>query len=55
MTSKHASALVRSDLQGSIVEWDSGAEEFFGYSREKAMGQSLDLIVPEEFIVPLDP
>lgn len=46
---QHNSALVRSDLEGLIVEWDAGAEEFFGYSREEAVGESLDLIVPEEF------
>ena len=43
------SALVRSDPTGSIVEWDDGAEAFFGYTREEALGESLDLIVPEEF------
>lgn len=46
---KALSALVRSDRDGRIVEWDAGAEEFFGYSREEALGQSLDLIVPEEY------
>jgi nitric oxide dioxygenase len=43
------SALVRSDLEGLISEWDAGAEAFFGYTREEAIGESLDLIVPEEF------
>jgi len=42
-------ALVRSDTEGRIVEWDAGAEEFFGYSAMEALGESLDLIVPEEF------
>ena len=42
-------AIVRSDTDGTIVEWDAGAEEFFGYSRHEALGESLDLIVPEEF------
>lgn len=46
---KPESALVRSDLEGLIVEWDAGAEAFFGYSREEAIGKTLDLIVPEEF------
>ena len=49
MQGKQHSALVRSDLEGRIVEWDEGAEAFFGYSRDEAMGESLDLIVPEEF------
>lgn len=42
-------ALVRSDRDGKIVEWDEGAESFFGHTRLEALGQSLDLIVPEEF------
>ena len=42
-------AIVRSDIEGFIAEWDKGAEEFFGHSRSEALGQSLDLIVPEEF------
>jgi PAS domain S-box-containing protein len=46
---KNDFALVRSDIEGRIVEWDSGAEEFFGYSATEALGESLDLIVPEEF------
>lgn len=42
-------ALVRSDTDGNIVEWDAGAEEFFGYGKSEALGKSLDLIVPEEY------
>lgn len=42
------SALIRADLDGNIADWDAGAEKFFGYLREEALGQSLDLIVPEE-------
>lgn len=41
--------MVRSDLAGNIVEWDDGAEAFFGYTRDEAIGASLDLIVPPEF------
>ena len=46
---EHKSAIVRASLDGSIADWDEGAEEFFGYTRDEAIGQSLDLIVPEEF------
>ena len=49
MSIEHHGALVRSDLKGLIVDWDDGAEAFFGYTREEAVGESLDLIVPEEF------
>jgi len=41
-------AIIRSDIHGRIIEWDDGAEEFFGYSRAEAVGASLDIVVPEE-------
>ena len=46
---KNDFALVRSDVHGRIIEWDAGAEEYFGYGADEAVGESLDLIVPEEF------
>jgi len=46
---QHESALIRSDLLGNIADWDEGAEEFFGYTKAEAVGQSLDLVVPEAF------
>jgi PAS domain S-box-containing protein len=40
-------ALVFSDLEGTIRFWNAGAELVFGWSAQEAMGQSLDLIIPE--------
>ena len=40
--------IVLCDLQGLISYWSAGAEQLFGYSASAAVGQSLDLIVPEE-------
>ena len=40
-------AIMFSDARGIIRLWNAGAEEMFGYSAEEAMGQSLDLIIPE--------
>jgi len=42
-----ADALIYADAQGNIVRWNGAATEVFGYGREDAMGQSLDLIIPE--------
>jgi PAS domain S-box-containing protein len=36
------------DQDGNIQLWNSGAETIFGYTREEAIGKSLDLIVPEK-------
>jgi PAS domain S-box-containing protein len=40
-------AIVFADNEGRIRLWNSGAEAMFGYPAEEAMGQTLDLIVPE--------
>lgn len=40
-------AILISDLQGIIRYWNSGAEQMFGYTAADAVGQSLDLFIPE--------
>ena len=40
-------AIVASNGQGEIELWNPGAERIFGFSAEEAIGQSLDLIIPE--------
>jgi PAS domain S-box-containing protein len=41
-------AMLFADREGIIRLWNSGAETIFGYSAREALGQSLDLIVPEK-------
>ena len=40
-------AVIFSDREGVIQLWNAGAEAMFGYKAEEAVGQSLDIIVPE--------
>ena len=40
-------AVIFSDHDGVIRFWNRGAEAMFGYTAEEAVGQSLDLVVPE--------
>ncbi|MDD3836667.1 MAG: PAS domain S-box protein [Phenylobacterium sp.] len=40
-------AIVASDREGAIVFWNPGAERIFGFTAAEAIGQSLDLIIPE--------
>jgi PAS domain S-box-containing protein len=40
-------AILFADREGKIRLWNSGAETVFGYTAREALGQSLDLIVPE--------
>jgi PAS domain S-box-containing protein len=43
-----ADAIVATDRDGIIRHWNSGAERIFGHSAAEAIGQSLDLIIPEQ-------
>ena len=40
-------AIVAADREGTIVFWNPGAERIFGYASAAALGQSLDIIIPE--------
>lgn len=42
-----ADALVFSDCEGKIRIWNAAAEALFGFRASSAIGQSLDLIIPE--------
>jgi PAS domain S-box-containing protein len=42
-------AVIFADRHGVVRLWNRGAETMFGYSAVEALGQSLDLIIPERF------
>ena len=42
-----ADAVIFADTAGNIVLWNAAAVRLFGYSAAEALGQSLDLIIPE--------
>ncbi len=44
-----APAVIMTDTAGCIIYWTEEAQELFGYPKEFAMGQSLDLIVPVQY------
>jgi PAS domain S-box-containing protein len=41
-------AIVSDDLRGQIVSWNAGAERIFGYAAAEALGQPLEVLVPED-------
>jgi PAS domain S-box-containing protein len=45
--STHGDAIIASDGDGVIRFWNLGAERIFGYTGSDAVGQSLDIIIPE--------
>ena len=40
-------AVVISDASGAITLWNPAAERMFGFTPKEALGNSLDLIIPE--------
>lgn len=40
-------AVIHADRQGLIELWNPAAETMFGFSTAEAIGQSLDIIIPE--------
>jgi PAS domain S-box-containing protein len=45
--STHSDAIIAADKEGIIRFWNPGAERIFGYESGAAIGQSLDIIIPE--------
>ena len=45
--SASSDAIIAADKEGIIRFWNPGAERIFGYPRHAAIGQSLDIIIPE--------
>jgi PAS domain S-box-containing protein len=41
-------AIMASDVEGKILFWNPGATRIFGFDATEALGQSLDLIIPEK-------
>ena len=42
-------AIIFADRDGIIRLWNSGAQAIFGYTAEEALGQTLDLIIPQQY------
>jgi PAS domain S-box-containing protein len=42
-----ADAMIYSDKEGVIRGWNAAAESLFGYAKDEAIGQNLNLIIPE--------
>jgi len=47
LTSMEDHAVIVADIEGVITQWNAGAEELFGYSATVAVGERVDLVIPE--------
>jgi PAS domain S-box-containing protein len=41
-------AIIFADLEGVIRTWNAAAERIFGHAAAEALGQNLDIIIPEQ-------
>ena len=42
-----ADSIIYANRSGAIIRWNRGSTALFGFSAEEAIGQRLDLIIPE--------
>ncbi len=42
-----ADAVIYANRSGAIIRWNRASSALFGYSSQEALGQNLDLIIPE--------
>lgn len=42
-------AIIAAGADGQIIFWNPAAQRIFGFTADEALGQSLDLIIPERF------
>ena len=52
MVEQTSEVVIYADAEGIIRVWNHASEELFGFSQAEAIGQSLDIIVPERLREP---
>ncbi len=49
VTESAIDAIISADHRGEIISWNKAATDILGYTEEEAVGQRLELIIPERF------
>jgi len=45
-------AIITSDNKGKILDWNTSAENMFGFLKDEIVGEDLTLLMPQQFILP---
>src|SRR5205085_7151700 len=43
-------AIISKNLQSIIISWNKGAEKLFGYTAAEAIGQSVTMLMPPQYV-----
>lgn len=49
ITATASDAIISANHEGTIESWNNAAETIFGYTEKEAVGQTLELIIPEKY------
>ena len=49
LTETASDAIIVANSSGIIQSWNNAAEQIFGHTKEQAIGQSLEIIIPEKY------
>lgn len=49
ITESAVDAIIVTDHRGLICDWNRGAREIFGYEKEEALGQPLEILMPDQY------
>lgn len=47
LIAKAGEAVIIASNDGTILEWNESATRIFGWSREQAMGENIDMLIPD--------
>src|SRR5215212_9588012 len=47
LVTKSSDGVIIASNDGTILEWNAGAERIFGWTRQQAVGENIDMLIPD--------